>query len=308
MMQVQYRIARLIRKYESLTGIVLTMGSVESATGGAISDRITNVSGSSDYYKGSIISYSNDVKARIVGVTEETLRAYGAVSYETGIEMAAGGRRLLDVDICVADTGIAGPKGATHEKPAGLFYISLSCSDGTEICRKHNFSGNRINNKKTAACKAMEMIADYITDKIKNIKEADFPEKRVVTSFLLQDRKVLVLKRSSRVGTYQGRWSAVSGYLESKPLAQALIEIKEETGLSSGQVKLIKKGMPLYIIDEALKTKWKIYPFAFEKTSSEPVKIDWENIESRWIEPGEIANIQTVPGLKQALNRVIAHS
>jgi PncC family amidohydrolase len=305
---VQHRIAHLISKYEKLTGTILTLGTVESATGGAISDRITNVPGSSHYYKGSIISYSNTVKAGIVGVKEKTLETHGAVSLETGKEMAAGGRKLLDVDICIADTGIAGPKGATPGKPIGLFYVAMSCSDGTEICREHHFSSNRMNNKKNAACTALEMVAAYIEEKIKQLKESDYPEKRVVTSFLRQDNKVLVLKRSSRVGTYQGHWSAVSGYMEAKPLSQALIEIEEETGLNKNQVSLIKRGKPLYIIDETLKTKWKIYPFSFEKTSPDTIKTDWENIEFRWIDPEEMEHLPTVPGLRQALNRVIAYS
>jgi PncC family amidohydrolase len=304
---VQHRIAHLIKKYETLTGKVLTLGTVESATGGAISDRITNVPGSSHYYKGSIISYSNAIKARIVGVNEETLKTRGAVSYETGLEMASMGRKLLEVDICVADTGIAGPKGATPGKPVGLFFVAMSCSDGTEICREHHFESDRMSNKKNAACASMEMVASYIQSKIAHLKQAGYPEKRVVTSFLSHNKKVLLLKRSQRVGTYQGRWSAVSGYLETTPLLQALSEIREETGLDAEKVKLLKKGTPLYIIDEALETTWKIYPFAFKTQSPGDVKIDWENTESKWVLPGEIEHLATVPGLKQAMDRVLSY-
>ena len=92
----------------------LTLGMVESATGGLISHLITNVSGSSDYYKGSVTAYSNDVKSEVVGVKKDTINEYGAVSCQVAEEMAQGGRKLLDVDICLADTGIAGPGGDTQ--------------------------------------------------------------------------------------------------------------------------------------------------------------------------------------------------
>src|SRR5512137_537924 len=104
----------------------LTLGAVESATGGLISHRITNVAGSSDYYQGSITSYSNEIKIKLVGVKAETLKQYGAVSPQVAEEMAAGGRQALNTDICIADTGIAGPGGATETKPAGLFYLGLA--------------------------------------------------------------------------------------------------------------------------------------------------------------------------------------
>ena len=90
----------------------LTLGTVESATGGLIAHLITNIPGSSDVFQGSIVSYSNEIKMKIVGVKKTTLEKYGAVSSPVAAEMAAGGRKTLGVDICVADTGIAGPGGA----------------------------------------------------------------------------------------------------------------------------------------------------------------------------------------------------
>ena len=139
----------------------LTLGVVESATGGLISHRITNVPGSSDYFKGSITSYSNEAKIKIVGVNEDTLNQYGAVSPKIAEEMAEGGRRILTADICLADTGIAGPTGATPEKPAGLFYIGLSHKDGT-FSQKHDFQGNREQNKHSAAEVALGWLKEYL--------------------------------------------------------------------------------------------------------------------------------------------------
>ena len=139
----------------------LTLGLVESATGGLISHLITNVPGSSDVYLGSITSYSNDAKVRIVGVSADSIEQYGAVSPQVAGEMAQGGRRVLNVDICVADTGIAGPGGATADKPVGLFYIGLSHRGGT-FSRKHVFSGDREANKYAAAETALTWLKEYL--------------------------------------------------------------------------------------------------------------------------------------------------
>ena len=139
----------------------LTLGLVESASGGLISHRITNVPGSSDYYKGSVTAYSNEVKSEVVGVSAETINQHGAVSSQVAEEMAQGGRKLLAADICLADTGIAGPGGATQEKPVGLFYIGLSHGAGT-YSRKHNFQGDREQNKRSAAEAALGWLKEYL--------------------------------------------------------------------------------------------------------------------------------------------------
>jgi nicotinamide-nucleotide amidase len=145
----------LLRRYN------LTLGTVESATGGLISHLITNVSGSSDYYLGSIVSYSNFIKKKLVKVQQETLAKHGAVSAEVAEQMAAGGRKALGVDICVADTGIAGPLGATPLKPVGLFYLGLANENGTSH-RRHLFSGSRVKNKQLAAEAALTWVKEYL--------------------------------------------------------------------------------------------------------------------------------------------------
>jgi len=139
----------------------LTLGLVESATGGLISHLITNVSGSSDYYKGGVVAYSNEAKIKIVGVKETTINQYGAVSYQVAEEMAEGGRKVLAVDICLADTGIAGPGGDTTNKPVGLFYIGLSHQGGT-YSRKHIFRGDREQNKQRAAEATLVWLKEYL--------------------------------------------------------------------------------------------------------------------------------------------------
>ena len=139
----------------------LTLGVVESATGGLLSHCITNIAGSSDYYKGSVTAYSNQVKIGVVGVKEATLNRYGAVSPQVAEEMAQGGRRILSADICIADTGIAGPGGASAGKGVGLFYIGFSHKGGT-FSQKHNFRGNREQNKQSAAEAALSWLKEYL--------------------------------------------------------------------------------------------------------------------------------------------------
>ena len=139
----------------------LTLGVVESATGGLISHLITSVPGSSDYYKGSVTAYSNGVKVEVVGVKEETINKYGAVSPQVAEAMAQGGRKILAADICLADTGIAGPGGATPGKPVGLFYIGLSHQAGT-YSQKHNFKRDREQNKLDAAQAALNWLKECL--------------------------------------------------------------------------------------------------------------------------------------------------
>ena len=139
----------------------LTLGIVESATGGLISHLLTNIPGSSDYYRGSVTAYSNEVKIKIVGVKEDTINKYGAVSHQVAEEMAQGGRKILAADICLADTGIAGPSGATPGKAVGLFYIGLSHQAGT-YSQKHYFQGNREQNKQRAAEAALGWLKEYL--------------------------------------------------------------------------------------------------------------------------------------------------
>jgi nicotinamide-nucleotide amidase len=139
----------------------LTLGAVESATGGLISHVITNIPGSSDYFMGSVTSYSNDVKMKVVGVKAETLEKHGAVSAKVAGEMALGGRRVLAVDICIADTGIAGPGGATPGKAVGLCYLGLADKNGV-LTQRHRFSGDRQQNKRSAAEAALSWLREYL--------------------------------------------------------------------------------------------------------------------------------------------------
>ena len=128
----------------------------------------------------------------------------------------------------------------------------------------------------------------------------------VVTVFLTHRSKILVLKRSSKVGTYRGHWAGVSGYLESEdPLKQAYSEMAEEVGLSKQDVTLVKAGNPLEIVDDAQNRAWRVHPFLFAVHEPDKIRLDWENIEMRWILPEETDQLKTVPALKETLDRVI---
>jgi 8-oxo-dGTP diphosphatase len=129
--------------------------------------------------------------------------------------------------------------------------------------------------------------------------------RNVVTAFLEHDGKILLVRRSQAVGTYQGRWSGISGYLEHGPLEQALIEIREETGLSDNDVELVKQGEPLEILDAEQNRRWRVHPFLFRVKRPDAIRLDWENLELRWILPSEIDNYETVPSLKETLARCL---
>jgi len=139
-----------------------TLAVAESCTGGLLGHRITNVSGSSSYFRGGVISYSNEVKESILGVPEETLIEHGAVSKETAQAMAQGARRLLGTDVALSVTGVAGPTGGTTEKPVGLVYVGLA-AEGADLWEKHIWQGDRAENKQQSAQAALELLLKYLT-------------------------------------------------------------------------------------------------------------------------------------------------
>ena len=149
------------RAGELLKKMGLTLSLAESCTGGLIAHRITNISGSSNYFLGGIVAYSNEAKEKILGVPAEILVRYGAVSEETARAMAEGARRLFASDLALAVTGIAGPTGGTPEKPVGLAYIALAAEEKVR-CERHIWNGDRLQNKAQSAEAALEMLIAYL--------------------------------------------------------------------------------------------------------------------------------------------------
>lgn len=141
----------------------LTLAVAESCTGGQLGDRITEVPGSSSYFLGGVISYSNEAKTDILGVGKALLRSKGAVSEDVAVEMAKGVRELFGAGVGVGVTGIAGPTGGTPSKPVGLVFIAVSSSDRT-VCTRNNFDGDRSAVKAKSVAKALEMLLDFLGD------------------------------------------------------------------------------------------------------------------------------------------------
>ncbi len=154
-MSLEEEIGRLLKKHK------LTLAIAESATGGLLTHLITNVSGSSEYCEGGMVTYSNRMKKEELGVKEETLKKHGAVSSQVAEAMASGIRRKRGVDIALSTTGIAGPTGATPGKPVGLFYLGLSSAWGT-FSKKYQFQGTRLQNKQSAVDEALSILKHHL--------------------------------------------------------------------------------------------------------------------------------------------------
>ena len=144
----------------------LKIGTVESCTSGLLANQIVSVSGASDYFEGSLLTYSYKLKEEVLGISNSTLVENGAVSEIVAIEMAEKGLEKLDVDICLSTTGIAGPLGGTEEKPVGIVWIGLATKNGVKA-RKFQFGDNRERNLQMTVLSALnwlryELINEFI--------------------------------------------------------------------------------------------------------------------------------------------------
>lgn len=133
-----------------------TIATAESATGGLIGHRLTGISGSSDYYAGSVVAYANPVKQHVLNVSDEALDAHGAVSEAVAVQMAEGVRAALDVNVAIATTGIAGPTGGTPDKPVGTVWVGYADDRRHRAVRRH-FVEDRALNKKLFASAALDL-------------------------------------------------------------------------------------------------------------------------------------------------------
>ncbi len=142
----------------------LTLAVAESCTGGMLSSRIIDVAGVSDVYKAGFVTYANEAKQNLIGVKEETLLQYGAVSEQTAREMVLGAIKAGKADIAAATTGIAGPGGGTKEKPVGLVYIACGSVDDM-VVERCLFDGSRSEIRQAAVEHALEMLYREIMKK-----------------------------------------------------------------------------------------------------------------------------------------------
>lgn len=142
---------------EALAG--KTLVTAESLTGGGIGSALTAISGSSAVYKGGVISYTNEVKAKILGVPKETLEEYGAVSAPVAEAMAQGVRRLLEADIAVSVTGLAGPGGDEYGNPVGTVFIGY-CDERQAVVKHCHFDGNRDDVRNQTIEEALKLVLE----------------------------------------------------------------------------------------------------------------------------------------------------
>jgi len=133
----------------------------------------------------------------------------------------------------------------------------------------------------------------------------------VVSCFLIRtdmnQPRILLVRRSQRVGTYNARWAGISGFLEGgvTPDEQAYTEIREETGLQREQVRMLKRGAIVEHEDESIRRHWYIHPFLFETLNPDAIAIDWEATEMRWVAPSDIQEYETVPKLEEAYRSAV---
>jgi PncC family amidohydrolase len=145
------------RLFDLLAGRNITVAAAESCTGGNIGHLITTIPGCSDYFLGSLVTYSNAAKIDLLGVPERVIESVGAVSEECARAMAEGARRVYHASLSVSTTGIAGPGGATDRKPVGLVYIGVATQSGT-VVERHVFPGDRLAVIDAATERALEVL------------------------------------------------------------------------------------------------------------------------------------------------------
>jgi nicotinamide-nucleotide amidase len=146
---------------ERCRALGVRVSTVESCTGGLVGHAITEIPGSSAYYVGGFVTYSDELKFQSVGVPHDVLSAHGAVSAQVAMAMATGGRQRTGADLAAAVTGIAGPDGGSPSKPVGLTYIAVADDVGVAV-RRHVWTGDRSANKVASAVAAIELLLERI--------------------------------------------------------------------------------------------------------------------------------------------------
>lgn len=149
-----------------------TVTTAESCTGGMIAGTLVNVAGASDVLNEGYVTYSNEAKERLLGVSHDTLEKYGAVSEQTAREMARGAARTAGADAALSATGIAGPGGGTAEKPVGLVYVGCFLNGRTSV-KECRFTGNRAENRMNTVETALSMLEEALEQESKNGESHD---------------------------------------------------------------------------------------------------------------------------------------
>ncbi|MGL4209639.1 MAG: CinA family protein [Candidatus Adiutrix sp.] len=148
---------------KNLSACPLQIGTAESLTGGLVAAAITSVPHSSDYFAGSVVAYSNQLKVELLGVPMDVILHHGAVSRECALAMALGLRRKLSLDVAIATTGIAGPTGATAQKPVGLVWLAVATPTASYAC-SHHFPGDRAAVTAQTVYTALNFVLDILAN------------------------------------------------------------------------------------------------------------------------------------------------
>jgi nicotinamide-nucleotide amidase len=153
----------LVTLAERLQGICLgrglTVALAESCTGGLVASTITEVAGSSGYFLGGVVAYSNEAKTALLEVSQPALDAHGAVSAQVAKAMAAGARARFGANLAASVTGVAGPDGGSAEKPVGLTYVGVADAHGADV-RRFTWSGDRVANRRASTIAALELLVE----------------------------------------------------------------------------------------------------------------------------------------------------
>ena len=158
-MSIEEEVYELLKKYH------LSITTAESCTGGMIASTLIDVPGISEYLKEAYITYSNEAKEKLLGVSPVTIEDFTVVSMEVAKEMAAGGKNAADTDICVSATGIAGPDGGTKDQPVGLVYLGCACGEMVNA-KRFVFEGSRSEVRKQATVEALKLVKEMILKEV----------------------------------------------------------------------------------------------------------------------------------------------
>ncbi|MFZ8801576.1 MAG: nicotinamide-nucleotide amidohydrolase family protein [Candidatus Calescibacterium sp.] len=261
---------------------------VECSTGGFISSEIVKNVGASEVFLGAFLPYSNELKSFLSADLSD-----GAVSEKCALSLAKKAKDITNADLVISETSILGPKGGTETKPVGLSFLAIVSNKG-EFSFVNLFRGNRDKIMKYVASSAFFFAINHILG-------WNLQTRKVASTFVEYKGKILILKRSKKVGSYRGKWGVVSGHIEEGETEEetSLKELKEEIGLDMNLIDKFTKSTPFELSDVKLGIRWEIAPFrAILKTKPE-IKIDWEHVKYLWIKPSELSKFKTAPLLYQ---------
>jgi PncC family amidohydrolase len=267
---------------------------VECSTGGIISSEIVRNIGASEVFVGAFLPYSNELKSFLSADISD-----GAVSEKCAISLARKIKSITNADLVLSETSILGPKGGTEQKPVGLSFLAIASNKG-EYSFVNLFKGEREKIMVSVASSAFFFAINHILG-------WELQTRKVASTFVEYKGKILILKRSRKVGSYRGRWGVVSGHIEEGETEEetSLKELKEEIGLDPNLIEKLIKSTPFELSDTKLGIRWEITPFHAILKTKPDIKIDWEHVKFLWINPSELSKFKTAPLLYQGYLKTI---